>query len=108
MESKFAQEERIPFRSIASYRIPSMRAWWRMPTALLRLLLGMWQSYRILGEFRPDALFSKGGPGAVSVVLVAWILRIPIYLHDSDVIPGISNRFTARFASLMFLGCEEA
>lgn len=42
------------------------------------------------------------------MVLAAKSLGIPVYLHDSDIIPGISNRFVARFATRIFLGCEEA
>ena len=107
MESGFAEKEALPFRSIASYRIASMRLIKMIP-AVCKLVKGVFEARAILKEFHSDALFSKGGPGAISVVLAAKSLNIPVYLHDSDIIPGISNRFVARFATKIFLGCEEA
>jgi UDP-N-acetylglucosamine--N-acetylmuramyl-(pentapeptide) pyrophosphoryl-undecaprenol N-acetylglucosamine transferase len=46
----------------------------------------------------PDVLFSKGGTGALPVVCAAWFYRIPIVIHESDAIPGLTNRVSARFA----------
>lgn len=46
----------------------------------------------------PDAVMSKGGYTSVPVVLAAWLLRIPIVIHESDAVPGRANLFAARFA----------
>ena len=42
----------------------------------------------------PDVLFSKGGTGALPVVLAAWFFRIPIFVHESDSVPGLTNKIT--------------
>ena len=47
----------------------------------------------------PDVLFSKGGTGALPVVLAAWILHVPIFIHESDSVPGLTNSVSYRFAS---------
>lgn len=108
MESKFALEENIAFEPIASYRIPSMWSFHLFPAALFRLVRGIIEARSILKRFNPSVLFSKWWPGAISVVLAAKSLHIPIYIHDSDIIPGVSNRMTARFADFIFLGRDEA
>lgn len=56
----------------------------------------------------PDVVFSKGGYGAVPVVLTARLLRIPVVIHESDVVPGMANRLTARFAAMILIAFPEA
>ncbi len=56
----------------------------------------------------PDVLFSKGGFGSFPAVLAAFILRIPVVVHESDSVPGIVNKFAGRFATRVALSYEEA
>lgn len=59
MEQRFAEQNTLPFRSISSYRIPSMRSFHKMIPALFRMVRGFFEARAILKEFRPDSLFSK-------------------------------------------------
>lgn len=54
---------------------------------------------KILYRERPDAIFSKGGYVSLPVAFAGWIMRIPVYLHESDSIPGLANKIVGRFAS---------
>lgn len=56
----------------------------------------------------PDALFSKGGYASVPTVIAAWLLRIPIFIHESDAIPGRANMLAARFAHSIAISFPEA
>jgi len=56
----------------------------------------------------PDIVFSKGGPGAFPVVFAAWFYRIPVFIHESDAIPGLTNLLSARFSKRIALGFEDA
>jgi UDP-N-acetylglucosamine--N-acetylmuramyl-(pentapeptide) pyrophosphoryl-undecaprenol N-acetylglucosamine transferase len=47
----------------------------------------------------PSVIFSKGGTGALSVVLAGWFYRIPIIIHESDTIPGLTNLLSKYFAT---------
>ncbi|MBI2439412.1 MAG: undecaprenyldiphospho-muramoylpentapeptide beta-N-acetylglucosaminyltransferase [Candidatus Moranbacteria bacterium] len=67
-------------------------------TDLFRLPLGFAQALWHLFWFMPDVVFSKGGSASVSIVLAAWLYRIPVLIHDSDAVAGRANRFLARFA----------
>ncbi|HZX01081.1 MAG TPA: glycosyltransferase, partial [Candidatus Paceibacterota bacterium] len=51
--------------------------------------------------FMPDVIFSKGGPGALAVVLAAKLYFIPVIIHESDTVPGLTNLLSARFAKLI-------
>lgn len=61
------------------------------PVALLQSLL-------FLLFYRPHAVFSKGGYVSVPVCLVAFLLRVPIVLHESDAAVGLGNRLVGRLA----------
>jgi UDP-N-acetylglucosamine--N-acetylmuramyl-(pentapeptide) pyrophosphoryl-undecaprenol N-acetylglucosamine transferase len=56
----------------------------------------------------PDVLFSKGGTGALPVVLAAWFFRIPVIIHESDSVPGMTNRLSFPFASRIGVGFSKA
>lgn len=65
---------------------------------VFRVLVGTVQSYCILRALRPQALFSKGGFVSVPPCIAAWLLRIPVVTHESDISPGLATRINARFA----------
>ena len=56
----------------------------------------------------PLAVFSKGWPWSVAVGIAAWSLGIPLYIHESDTIPGRSNRILGKIATQIFLGFDLA
>ncbi len=53
-------------------------------------------------------VFSKGWPWSVAVGIAAWSLGIPLYIHESDTIPGRSNRILGKIAMRIFLGFDSA
>jgi len=58
--------------------------------------------------FMPNVAFSKGGPGALVVVLVCRFYRIPVVIHESDSILGRTNYISAKYAQLVELGFSAA
>ena len=58
--------------------------------------------------FMPDVAFSKGGPGALAVLLVCRFYRIPIIIHESDSIPGLTNLISAKWAERIGLSFASA
>ncbi len=56
----------------------------------------------------PDAIFAKGGFASSIVLFIGVIFRIPIFIHESDSIPGFTNQFFARFAKIVFISFEES
>lgn len=60
---------------------------------------GIWQSFWLLKELRPDVVFVKGGFVGVPVGLAAAVLRIKYVTHDSDALPGLANRMIAPWAA---------
>ena len=76
-----------------------------------RVMAGAVQSARLMGKIRPNVVFSKGGFVAVPVVFGAWLHRIPVLCHESDLTPGLANRLCRPFAkkfATTFPECAEA
>ncbi len=63
-----------------------------------KLLAGLFQSYWLIKRLKPDALLLKGGFVCVPVALAARAHGVPYITHDSDALPGLSNRIAARWA----------
>ena len=67
-----------------------------------KIPLGFIESFFYLFFLAPDLVFSKGGYGSVPVIVAARSLGIPIFLHESDMVPGFSNRILGRFSTEIF------
>jgi UDP-N-acetylglucosamine--N-acetylmuramyl-(pentapeptide) pyrophosphoryl-undecaprenol N-acetylglucosamine transferase len=91
----------VSSRPRKSFDPASIWEWLKFSFAVIQSL---WHLFWIM----PDAIFSKGGPGALAVVFAAAFYRIPISIHESDSIPGITNLFSGRFSRLIFLAFGEA
>ena len=63
------------------------------------VLIGLFQSRKLLKQLQPDGIFVKGGFVGVPVGLAAANLHIPFVTHDSDAVPGLANRIISRWAS---------
>ena len=73
-----------------------------------RTMRGRDEALRIMEQFRPDAVISTGSFVSVPVVLAAKKMRVPVYLHEQNGYPGVSNKMAAGFAKYVFLGFESA
>ena len=63
------------------------------------LVVGIVQSAILLRHLKPSLVFSKGGFVAFPVVVGAWINRIPVIAHESDMTPGLANRLSYPFVN---------
>lgn len=59
---------------------------------------------KIVKDFRPDIVFSKGGSVSIAVCRAAKKAGIPVIIHESDGVMGKANKYIARFASTICLG----
>ncbi len=107
VEGALVREAGIPFVGVSTGKLRRYFDWQNF-TDLFRIPLGMLEAWWHLGRLKPDLVFSKGGYVAVPVVFAAWLRRIPIVIHESDAIPGLATRLTARFAQRIFLGYKAA
>ena len=71
-----------------------------------RVAAGVAQAWRLLRRLAPQALFSKGGFASFPAVAGAWLNRIPVVAHESDLTPGLANRLALPFAASLCVTFE--
>lgn len=96
-------QEDFQIKTIISGKIRRYFSYQNFIDILFKIPLGFLQSIFLILIIRPQLIFSKGGSGSISVTYCARFLRIPVFLHESDVVPGLSNRTTAKWAKKIFV-----
>ncbi len=71
---------------------------------VFRIIRGFFQSVFRLKRWRPDVIFAKGGYACLPVGVAAHMLKIPLVIHDSDTVPGLTNRVLSRYATAIATG----
>lgn len=97
IESRLIKNEGISYHRITAGKLRRYFSFRTLASPLLTLW-GTIGAIAILLRIRPDVVFSKGGFVAFPVVLAAWLLRIPVLCHESDLSPGLANRLCYPFA----------
>ncbi len=105
MEEDLVRRAEIPFRSIhaAGVHGVGLRA---LPGNLLKLERGVFESRRILKEFKPDVLFFTGGYVAAPMAVAAR--GLPIVLYVPDIEPGFALKFLGYFADAIAVTASDS
>lgn len=102
-----AKENKIPYKIIFAgkfRRYPSFKN----IIDIFKIPLGFVQSLWHIFWFMPDAVFSKGGYGSVAPTIVAKLYFIPVFIHESDSVPGLSNTLIGKISEKVFLSFKTA
>lgn len=97
LESRIIPPTGIPlhYLSIAGLRGKNK---WTLLLAPFRLLWALSQALYLIWRLKPAAVLGMGGfvtgPGG----LAAWLLRVPLLIHEQNAIPGLTNRLLSRLA----------
>jgi UDP-N-acetylglucosamine--N-acetylmuramyl-(pentapeptide) pyrophosphoryl-undecaprenol N-acetylglucosamine transferase len=91
----------VEWVSIRGVRRSGALGWLLLP---FRLLLAMFQAWRILRRTKPDAVLAMGGFVSGPGGLVAWMTRRPLLIHEQNAIAGLTNRWLAVIADVVMCG----
>jgi len=76
--------------------------------SLLKLPLGVIKSFSTLIGFKPDIVMGFGGYVSIPVIFCAYLLRIPVIIHEQTMGAGVANRIVARFAKKICISWESS
>lgn len=96
-------QEDFKIKTIISGKIRRYFSFENVVDILFKIPFGFVQSIFLILAIRPDLVFSKGGSGSIAVTMGARILGIPVFIHESDIVPGLSNRMTSKWAKKIFI-----
>jgi UDP-N-acetylglucosamine--N-acetylmuramyl-(pentapeptide) pyrophosphoryl-undecaprenol N-acetylglucosamine transferase len=100
MESRLVPAQGFPIEwvRVAGIRGKGALAWLLAPWRILKAVM---QAAGVLRRLRPRAVLGAGGyvsgPGGIA----AWLMRIPLLIHEQNAIAGLTNRWLARIATLV-------
>ncbi len=100
MESRLIPQEGIRLETIA---IGGLRG--KGPATLLlaplRLLRALIQAIGVVRRVQPDVVLGMGGFVAGPGGLAAWLMRVPLVIHEQNAIAGLTNRVLSRLAKMV-------
>ncbi|MBP2033237.1 UDP-N-acetylglucosamine--N-acetylmuramyl-(pentapeptide) pyrophosphoryl-undecaprenol N-acetylglucosamine transferase [Clostridium algifaecis] len=98
IERKIIESENIKYNIISSGKL---RRYFDVKnfTDPFKVLKGVIQAFFIMKKEKPNIVFSKGGFVSVPVVIAAYLSRIPVIAHESDITPGLANRISASYCN---------
>ncbi|WP_342525595.1 undecaprenyldiphospho-muramoylpentapeptide beta-N-acetylglucosaminyltransferase [Chryseomicrobium sp. FSL W7-1435] len=67
-----------------------------------KVVAGIAQAVGLIRRHKPHAIFSKGGFVSVPLALAAKLTNKPLFIHESDMSPGLANKIASRFAKKVF------
>ncbi|MBX7138616.1 MAG: UDP-N-acetylglucosamine--N-acetylmuramyl-(pentapeptide) pyrophosphoryl-undecaprenol N-acetylglucosamine transferase [Oligoflexia bacterium] len=75
---------------------------------MLKLPLTLLDVWKLLGAFSPDAVIGVGGYVSVFPVLLGRLRKIPSWIHEAEINPGLANRVLSLFASRVSVSFADA
>lgn len=99
-ERSLISSEGFSVQSVPSGKLRRYRDW-RNVTDSFIIAWAFLRSIVTIRRYRPDVVVSAGSFVAVPVSWAAWLLRVPVVIHQQDVKRGFANRLMSPFAALI-------
>lgn len=106
-EKAMAEKAGLEFVAITSAKFKRYYAW-SNPLAPFYVIIGFFNSLKILKSFRPDCVFGTGSFIQVPLVWAAKFLGIPVILHQQDYLAGLANKLCQFAAIKITVSFEES
>ena len=98
IENRLVPAAGFPLRLIEVGALKNVTLTKRIKT-IFDLPRSVWESRRILSDFRPDVVIGVGGYASGPAMLAATRMRIPTLAFEPNVVPGLANRLIGPWVS---------
>ncbi|HAX72892.1 MAG TPA: undecaprenyldiphospho-muramoylpentapeptide beta-N-acetylglucosaminyltransferase [Firmicutes bacterium] len=107
LEKEIVSREGLPFKSIEIAGFKRSLSLDNVKT-IMKFLKSVAVSKQYIKEFKPDIVIGTGGYVCGPVVYSAAKLKIPTIVHEQNSLPGVTNKFLARYVDKVAICFEEA
>lgn len=107
LEYKLSRQLGIKFAPITAGRLQRSFTKYTIPS-LLKLPLGLGESFKILSSFKPDVVVGFGGYVSLPVIFAASLKRIPVVIHEQTLEAGGANKIASLFASKVCISYDRS
>jgi len=73
----------------------------------IEILMSTFQIIRILKEKKINLVFTTGGYISAPTIVASKLLRIPVIIHESNLIPGMVTKYFGFLCNYVFLGFKK-
>ena len=105
MESDLIPSLDIPYKSLEIYGLSKNIV--KDIKNIKCILKSIKESKKIIKDFKPNAVIAFGGYVTLPVILAAKKLKVKVYIHEQNYIPGKVNKYLSRYADAIFVSFEE-
>ncbi len=104
---KSLESRKVPELGIKFVAIRSGKLHRKFNLTTLKLLfgvvLGLFDSLKIVSVHKPAVIFSTGGYVTVPLIVAAALFRVPVVIHEQTIVAGLANKIASRFASKIMI-----
>lgn len=72
------------------------------------LLNAIFQAHKVIKAVKPDAVLGMGGFASGPGGLAAWLMRVPVIIHEQNALPGLTNKVLAKIARRVYQAFPDA
>ncbi len=76
--------------------------------APLLIIKALWQTYKVYRQVKPVMALGMGGFASGPGGLMAWLLRVPLVVHEQNAVAGFTNKILSRFAKTVLQAFDQA
>lgn len=106
-EYETCKKEGIPFQDILTGRLQRKFSLSSI-LALFKIPIGFFQSLYYLRIFKADIFVGFGGYLSVPIAYAAYVLGIPVVIHEQTQKAGLANKMLANIAQKIFISFESS
>ena len=107
LERDIVSREGLPFKHIEIAGFRRSLSFENIKT-IMKFFKSVSISKKYIKEFQPDVVIGTGGYVCGPVVYSAAKLKIPTIIHEQNSLPGVTNKFLARYVNKVAICFEEA
>ncbi len=105
LESDLIKREGIPFKEIEVQGFRRKLTTYNFRTTK-KFFRAVARSKAYIRNFQPDVVVGTGGYVCAPVLYAASKLKVPTFLHEQNIVPGLTNNFLARHVDTIGISLE--
>ena len=106
LDRRIFEKEGFDFSLISANRFPYKRSF-ALVTFFIKLIIDLARTLFIILSYRPGVVVGFGGYVSCPVIIAAALFRIPVIVHEQNVIPGRANKLLFKFADKVAVSFQE-
>jgi UDP-N-acetylglucosamine--N-acetylmuramyl-(pentapeptide) pyrophosphoryl-undecaprenol N-acetylglucosamine transferase len=76
--------------------------------AMVKVLLSIGDSYRIIKSVRPDIVIGVGGYASGVITAVAYLMSVPTMILEQNAVPGLTNKILGKIVNSVCITYQES